>query len=271
MNSMVSFITIGPGNSRLAAEGYRVGFRALVCGALKNLLILVFVTITIMQNCPNIIASGSCPDTHCIFNHNIPICDPCGYVACDYHEYQAHLQSKKHKKVLMGNIHQTWYCRICQRPINSESWVQHKNAQRHRNKAKLKGLDANLEPDPVVPSNTHTFCTVCHLSITTFRWHSHIHGRSHLAKERYASFKSVLDEAEKEKNGVAIEGQVDLGILEPGVVTIGKTTTLKISSNVPSAKITLVSVKLSADLGVQTRNKVASPSVFPCRSLIQST
>ena len=97
----------------------------------------------------------------------------------------------------MGNIHQTWYCHICQRPINSESWMQHKNAKRHRNKAKLRGLDANLEPDPVVPSNTHTFCTICQLSIATFRWHSHIHGRSHWAKEWYASFKSILDEAGK--------------------------------------------------------------------------
>jgi len=168
----------------------------------------------------------------------------------------------------MGNIHQTWYCRICQRPINSESWMQHKSAKRHRQKAKLKGLDADLEPDPVVSSNTHTFCTICQLSIATFRWHSHIYDRSHLAKERYASFKSVLDEAEKEKNGVVIEGEVDLGILEPAIAAIGKTMILKISSNVPSAKITLVSVKLSADLGVQTRKKVASPSVFPCRSLI---
>jgi len=74
---------------------------------------------------------------------------------------------------------------------------------------------------------------------------------------------------EKEKNGVAIEGEADLGILEPAIAAIGKTTTPKISPNVPSAKITLVSVKLSADLGVQTRKKVASPSVFPCCSLIQ--
>jgi len=83
-----------------------------------------------------------------------------------------------------------------------------------------------------------------------------------LTKERYASFKSVLDEAEKEKNGVAIEGEVDLGILEPAIASKGKTTTLKISSNVPSAKITLVSVKLSADLGMQKRKKTVSPSVF---------
>lgn len=215
-----------------------------------------------MQNCPNIIASGSCPDTRCIFNHNIPICDPCGYVAYNIQEYQAHLQSKKHKRVLAGNVHQTWYCRICQCPVDSESWTNHKSAKPHRNKAKSKGLDVNLEPDPVVPSNTHTFCTICQLSIVTFLWHSHIHGRSHLTKERYASFKSVLDEAEKEKNGVAIEGEVDLGILEPAIASKGKTTTLKISSNVPSAKITLVSVKLSADLGMQKRKKTVSPSVF---------
>jgi len=33
----VSFVTIGPANSRLAAKGYSVRFRALVCGALRAL------------------------------------------------------------------------------------------------------------------------------------------------------------------------------------------------------------------------------------------
>lgn len=222
-----------------------------------------------LRNCPNIIASGSCTNTGCVFNHNILTCDPCGYVARNIHEYQAHLQSKKHQRVLAGKIEQTWYCHICERPIGSNSWNQHKNGKRHRDKAKSEKLDVNLEPDPVVPANTHTFCTICQSSITTRYWDSHIRSRSHLKKEQYVSFKNVLDEAEKEKNGVTIQGEAELGVLEPAIAAVGKTTTLKISSTVPSAKIVLVSVKLSADLGAQKRKRVVLPLVLSlCRLFI---
>lgn len=83
------------------------------------------------------------------------------------------------------------------------------------------------------------------------------------------SFKNVLDEAEKEKNGVTIQGEAELGVLEPAIAAVGKTTTLKISSTVPSAKIVLVSVKLSADLGAQKRKRVVLPLVLSlCRLFI---
>ncbi|KAF5351162.1 hypothetical protein D9756_008289 [Leucocoprinus leucothites] len=213
-------------------------------------------------NCRNIVATGSCTDPGCRFNHNILTCDPCNYVAASVDEYNAHLQGKKHKRVLAGSAHQIWYCRICECPIGSGSWSSHKRGKPHRKNAKSKGLDVHLEPDPVVPLNTHTFCTICQTSIATDYWQPHIRGRSHLAKERYTAFKSVLDEAEKDKNGVAIEGEVDFGILEPTVAATGKTTALKISSTVPLAKIVLVSVKLSVDLGPQKKKKIISPFTY---------
>jgi helicase MOV-10 len=85
-----------------------------------------------------------------------------------------------------------------------------------------------------------------------------LRSRGHQSKERFTAFKTVLDESEKEKNGVTIEGEVDMGILDPAVSTRGKAISLKILSTVPSAKISLVSVKLSAELGSRTR-RVISP------------
>ncbi|KAJ3568894.1 hypothetical protein NP233_g5410 [Leucocoprinus birnbaumii] len=210
-----------------------------------------------VKNCPYLISSGSCTDPQCQLNHNIHTCDPCKYVASTLGEYNAHLRGKKHKRVLAGAVNQIWFCRICERPIESGNWTAHKRGRRHINRAKAKKLDVNIEPDPVVPTATHTFCTTCQTSVLATGWQRHIHSRSHLTREQYAAFKSVTDEAEKEKNGVDIEGEVDLGILEPTVAATGQTTTLKISSTVPLANTVLVSVKLSAELGSRPRRSAS--------------
>ncbi|KAF9440154.1 hypothetical protein P691DRAFT_783172, partial [Macrolepiota fuliginosa MF-IS2] len=99
------------------------------------------------------------------------------------------------------------------------------------------------------------------VSIQTRQWQSHLQHRDHLNRERYTTFKMALDEAEKEKNGVVLEGDVDFGILEPTIGAKGKVASLKVLINVPLAKIALASVKLSGEMGSQQRKLVSPFSV----------
>lgn len=204
-------------------------------------------------NCPNILSSGVCNDSKCRLNHNIRTCDMCNYVARNIHEYNAHLQSRRHKRVLAGQVFQSLYCHVCECPVDSAGWNQHKRGKRHQELAETQQMSADIEPDLVLPAETHTFCNICQTSIAKHIWRGHLQGRMHLAKEKYAAYKTVLEDTEKEKNGITIEGDTDFGILEPAVSANGKAISLKILSTIPSAKIVLISVKLSADLGSQKR------------------
>ncbi|KAF9440816.1 P-loop containing nucleoside triphosphate hydrolase protein, partial [Macrolepiota fuliginosa MF-IS2] len=159
---------------------------------------------------------------------------------------------------MAGNVHQTWYCRVCQCPVESSVWSQHKGGRQHLAWANSRQMDVDTEPDAVLPTETHTFCNICQTSILARFWQNHLRSRNHLARERYVAFKTVLDEAEKEKNGVVLEGDVDFEILEPAIAANGKVVSLRVLTNVPLAKLALVSVKLSGDLGIQPR-RVVSP------------
>lgn len=168
-----------------------------------------------------------------------------------------HLQSQWHKNILAGHAHQSWFCHICQCPIESSVWDQYKEGKRHWRQANSRQIDIYIEPDIVLPPETHTFCNLCQTSIFTQFWQSHLWSCNHLTREKYTAFKTVMDEAEKEKNGVTIKGDLDFGILEPAISANGKAVSLKILSTVPLAKIVLVSVKLSSELGSQQRRAVS--------------
>lgn len=207
------------------------------------------------RNCPNILSSGVCTDAQCLLEHNIHTCDACNYVALNIREYNAHISGKKHKRAVTRGIPQPFYCPACQCNVNSLDWGQHSKGRRHRELAQ----NSNIEPTAVFPAETHTFCGICQISIPSHLWDRHLHSASHTRFQRYAVFRAAQEDSEKDKNGVTIDGNPDFEILEPTVGASGATISLKISCTVPLAKIVLVSVKLSADLGSQQNRRVASP------------
>ncbi|KXN81887.1 Putative helicase mov-10-B.1 [Leucoagaricus sp. SymC.cos] len=220
-------------------------------------------------SCPNILSSGLCNNAACRYDHNILTCDMCNFVASSKGEYESHIQSRKHKRALTGKDSGIVYCRACDRPVDFSGWKVHKRSKRHKIQSNVLQMDINAEPEIVVPLDTFKFCSICQSSILSDEWATHIRSRGHRSKEKYTSFKAALGEAEKEKNGVTIEGEADLGILEPAVGAKGKTISLKVLSTVPLAKIRLVSVKLSADLGSQQRIRVVSPPIVLSITFVQ--
>jgi helicase MOV-10 len=207
------------------------------------------------RNCPNILASGVCTDALCRLEHNIRTCDACNYVANNVSDYNAHIKSKKHQRAMArGRPNQSYYCRVCQCPVESDVWEQHIAGKKHLRQAQ----NPNIEPTFTFPTETHTFCGICQISILNHLWGEHLSCGRHTRSQRYAVFKTAQEDSEKDKNGVVVDGDSDFGILEPTVGASGVTVSLRISCTVPLAKIVMVSAKLSADLGSQ-RRRVASP------------
>ena len=68
-------------------------------------------------------------------------------------------------------------------------------------------------------------------------------------------------EAEKDKNDVAIQGDLNFNVVEPTTARTGVTKTIDIRSTAPLSKINLKSAKLSAEIG-SSRRRIVSPWVI---------
>ncbi|KIL62873.1 hypothetical protein M378DRAFT_128311, partial [Amanita muscaria Koide BX008] len=65
-------------------------------------------------------------------------------------------------------------------------------------------------------------------------------------REGYASYKTVLDEAEKDKNGLMTEGDFDFGIVEPNVARSGVRCAAKIRLTTLNTRVAMVSYQLAS-------------------------
>ncbi|KAG6825942.1 hypothetical protein H0H92_001791 [Tricholoma furcatifolium] len=95
----------------------------------------------------------------------------------------------------------------------------------------------------------HTFCVTCSVHIQDIYWDRHVKHLKHLEKEQFASFKVVLEEAEKDKHDVVVSGDFDFGIIETPVAAAGATVKGKVATTNPSSKISLVSIQLGSAKG----------------------
>jgi hypothetical protein len=83
-------------------------------------------------------------------------------------------------------------------------------------------------------------------------------GRIHKRQEKYRAMMSVFDEAERDKNGVTVEGTFDFDIIDPAVGAAGITLRAMLNVIIPQSKITLVAANLAS---AARRSIIPSPCV----------
>ncbi|KAM6492610.1 P-loop containing nucleoside triphosphate hydrolase protein [Amanita muscaria] len=195
------------------------------------------------RNCRNVLAYGSCSDPSCKFNHTILTCEPCGFVASSASFYQSHLHGRKHLSRLAGTT-VTVFCPVCQKNIGNGGWESHVRGRPHCNEANRQGVSPNVTPQQGVSSETEKYCDMCRITIRSYNWQRHVAGLQHRKREGYASYKTALDEAEKDKNGLMTEGDFDFGIVEPHLARSGVRCAAKIRLTTPTTRIAMVSYQL---------------------------
>ena len=118
--------------------------------------------------------------------------------------------------------------------------------------AHLAGKYHRKTLDRVTYAQTHgidtEFCELCQIAILDHDWGRHQRTKRHLGKQRFFAFKSILEEAEKDKHGVTISSPegVDFGIIELEEAQVGREITLVITTSVPRSSVRLVDVKLTS-------------------------
>ncbi|KAG7097710.1 hypothetical protein E1B28_005034 [Marasmius oreades] len=206
--------------------------------------------------CPQVLANGACSDPTCRHEHNVPNCDACQLVFKIPNEYRAHLKSKKHQNKVQGlaeAMSTVLYCAICQIYVQGmASWTSHIRGGKHTTKARIQGLAPTIEPEVPEEVPNHEFCVVCQIHILNRFLARHRDSHRHKMRAQFLTFRSVIEEAEKDKNGVSVKGDFDFGIIDPSATGNGITMRATIARNDPSSRINLVQFQLASSQGKRT-------------------
>ncbi|TFK28523.1 RNA helicase [Coprinopsis marcescibilis] len=157
--------------------------------------------------------------------------------------------------------------------MDMASWTAHLSGHKHNSRALNKGLSPHIQPDQAISTDHTTVCTSCNVHLKNHFWAGHIQGKRHQARERFLKYRSALDEAEKDKNGLCVEGGKDLGYIDPAS-NARKEITINIKCTIPFGKSVLREAILASKQGsrpVETGFKVASvvygTPITPTRSV----
>ena len=118
--------------------------------------------------------------------------------------------------------------------------------KKHRSKAELAGVSV-VEPEEPTSGARNEYCAVCNMVIERRYWAGHVQSPKHRKKEHFAKYKTALEEAERDKHGVTVSGDLDFGIVspsdaeKPGMMV----KRLTVETTIPSARIKVIQAKLS--------------------------
>ncbi|KAF8895854.1 RNA helicase [Gymnopilus junonius] len=108
-----------------------------------------------------------------------------------------------------------------------------------------------IEPQEGLTRGNVKHCDICHVSVPLDAWPSHAQGPKHRSRETYAKYKSVLGETEKDKNGLVVLGDLDLGYVDPHSASLqsDRRRIVEIKSSQVLCHSTLLQVNLAASQG----------------------
>ncbi|CAK5278608.1 unnamed protein product [Mycena citricolor] len=198
--------------------------------------------------CPQVLAGSLCTERFCTFAHNPPSCDLCNLIFPTAPQYTEHVATKQHQNRLCGEFGLMLYCSACEKYIpGNKNWAVHVRSARHIKKAGGRHLEA--EESGEMPG--HTLCTTCNSQIPDKSWARHHLMPKHLAKTQFLSFRTALDEAEKDKNGVSVSGAFDFGIVEPSLAGAGVRVNASITNTTPYSIVSIVNASFASSRGVR--------------------
>ena len=180
------------------------------------------------------------------------VCEPCGFIAANANLYKAHVRGKKHKSKVSGRGGIA-YCAICKKNIGAgmPGWSLHVAGQKHVALAMAQGLAPNIEPEEATANDGERNCGICQQFVRGVAWGQHLLSFKHQRKEAFTKYKAALDEAEKDKNGVSIEGIFDFDFVDPAMGAMGLQSTMTIKTSLPFSKSVLVEAKLASSQGAR--------------------
>jgi helicase MOV-10 len=176
------------------------------------------------QLCAALKSGKECNNPQCKSSHFFRPCDPCKRLFFSEIDYHSHINSKRHK----------------QREAKSRIPLQPKENKR-----------------------ATELCSVCQIYVKVDDMAKHKMIKPHLRLERFQKLRSLLDEAQKNKNGVIVEGKFDFGVVALREMGSGleRGGTVRVKSS--KVNVTL----LEASLGSTTKGQKSSYVSICCSNV----
>ncbi|KAF8630294.1 hypothetical protein AX15_003007 [Amanita polypyramis BW_CC] len=194
-----------------------------------------------MKYCPNVLSRGTCEDTTCQYEHHVLVCEPCSFIATSEKALTSHLKGRRHSTRISGGS-VTYFCPVCETNVTGSVWDQHIKGTKHRKKAKHDNVAPDVEPLQGIDLKGQKYCNICKQAVTGRMWEKHLLNNRHKTREKYTSYRAALDEAEKDKNGIIVEGHFDFGIMEPAHAAGGASLTVVLKTTTPNLRVELISL-----------------------------
>lgn len=197
--------------------------------------------------CPQLQTNGVCNDRTCSFGHDVTFCDPCQCVIISREDYAAHVQSRPHKAKVSGRSGDV-FCSLCRTKVPISVWSQHIRGRRHQNHVTSTGVLDEVEPEEVPVEHGQMRCDLCNIVVSQVDWYIHISRVAHRRREQFISFRSVFDEASKDKYGVVMShtAGLDFDVIEPAIAVRGISTAITVKTTTPGTTIKILDIKLAS-------------------------
>ncbi len=217
----------------------------------------------VLPICEQLLSSGQCRDATCRANHNVSTCDLCRLMFPSTDAYTLHLSQQEHKDALQEQGRNWFFCYLCDSHHSGRvAFDTHIKSLLHIRRAKEAGIAPNIpaQQSEVVPG--HRLCTFCNLQIPWQTWSHHVGTAKHKSKEQFASFSVVLEQAERDKHGVTVTGDLDFKVVKIASASEGVKISARIETSVPSADIKLVKTQLASLRGMKGKMRPTPCVVF---------
>jgi len=123
------------------------------------------------------------------------------------------------------------------------------NGRTHKRAAQHQGVSPLIEPSRGVSTNGEAYCDICQYAFPRSHHPRHLASSKHRTKESFLKYRSALDEAEKDKNCLSIDGPTDLGFVQPSGAPMGFRGLFVIRSSELQGKSVLAGVRLASTQG----------------------
>lgn len=146
-------------------------------------------------------------------------------------------------------------CDLCGVLVSSDAaFASHLLGRKHAKKL-ARPSAADIHPPSTI------YCHLCDINVPEGAFRNHETGRRHFNKQRFYAFKSVFEEAEKDKHGITVshlEG-IDFGVVEVDDAKQGTGITLLVNTSIPLSRTKIAELNLSS---ASSRRRV-TPTLVP--------
>ena len=202
-----------------------------------------------MPNCQNVLENGTCSVPNCPSQHNITVCEPCGRVFNNVHGFKQHVLGRRHR--IDSSNGGVLSCPLCDVNVfgSARGWNNHLETRSHQSRATAQGVD-DVEPEPGRSKGAVRYCDFCQVIVNRRHWENHINTLKHQSKVKYARYRAAIEDSQKDKNGVTINGDFDFGFVPPHDAAAGRMVSATITTTQPISHSVLLSIRLASSQGL---------------------